>query len=352
MTNASPSRELSQDGTEISPEAWGITLLRSWKRLIGWLGVCGLGLGLALGLLSPRLYVSAATIIPQSAEMGMSGLAMAASQFGIQVPTSGDAWGPPIYVELLRSQALLRPIAVDTVAVIEQGGRRAAIMDLLKVRHLPPAQRAERTVVVLRKIVTAHEDKRLAGVKLSVTTRWPSVSLLLAERLVREMNRFNLETRKSQAAAERQFVEVQAAAAERALRDAEDMLQSFLQRNRSIEGSPQLAFAKERLQRDVELRQAVYTSLMQNREDARIREVRDTPVITVLESPRLPATGIPRQIAMKGVLGASLAVMFGVLVAFVAEGMAGARRGSGGPFPELFRLLDAARPRFLRRAPH
>jgi hypothetical protein len=350
MTDRSPTRQPTPEDSAIRWDAFGITLLRSWKALIGGLGLCGLLLGIAAGLLGRRRYVASATFIPQASETTISGgLALAASQFGIQLPTTGGTWGPPIYVELLQSQALLEPIALDTLEVAEEGGRRVALMNLLKVPGLPPAQRTERAVKMLRKIVAASEDKRLNGVKLTVTTLWPSVSLALAERLVRGVNQFNLETRKSQAAAERQFVEVQAAEAERALREAEDRLQSFLQRNRSVTGSPELMFAQDRLQREVGLRQAVYTSLMQRKEEARIREVRDTPVITVLENPRLPATGEPRRTVMKGVLGAFAAAMIGILVAFVREGMAEARRGQSGPLRGFVRLLDEAAPGLVRR---
>ena len=163
------------------------------------------------------------------------------------------------------------------------------------------------------------------------------------------VNQFNLETRKSQATAERQFVEVQAAAAEQDLRATEDRLQSFLQRNRDISGSPELAFERDRLQRDVGLRQQVYTSLVQSREEAKIREVRDLPVITVIENPSLPTVGEPRRAALKTVFGGLAGGIVGVLIAFIAYWIAGARMGPSDEEREFFQLMDAATPRFLRR---
>lgn len=354
MTDPSSVRASAHNDDQISLEAWGSILLR-WRRTIVALGLGGAVLGLAIGLLSRRVYVAGATFIPQSSETGLSGagisgLALAASQFGIQVPTGGGAWGPPVYVELLRSQVLLEPIALDTVAVVEQGRRRVAVMDLLDIPMLPAAERTERTVLKLRKMIMAREDKKLDGVEMTVTTRWPSVSLALAEKLVRGLNQFNLESRKSQAAAERQFVEAQVGVAERDLREAEDRLQSFLQRNRVVSGSQELIFAQDRLQREVGLRQAVYTSLVQNLEEARIREVRDTPVITVLESPRLPATGKARRSAQKGILGGLLLGGVGVLIALIGDAAARARRATGEESGEFFRLLHEATPRFLRGA--
>jgi uncharacterized protein involved in exopolysaccharide biosynthesis len=252
-------------------------------------------------------------------------------------------------VELLGSQALLEPIVLDTLALAEEGGRRVPLMDLLKVKAGIPAKRINLGVKALRKLITAGEDKRLSAVKLSVTTKWPSVSLALAERLVRGVNQFNLEKRKSQATAERLFVETQASEAEHGLRESEDQLQSFLQRNRSISGSPDLEFQRDRLQREVGLRQQVYTSLVQNREEARIREVRDTPVITVLEEPRLPAVGEARKSFQKAVLGGLMGGIFGIFMALVLKGVANAQKETSEDALQFFHLVHEATPRFIKR---
>jgi uncharacterized protein involved in exopolysaccharide biosynthesis len=322
------------------------------RRLIISLGVAGVVLGLVLGLTSPRQYSAGATFIPQGSETsgGNSGLAMAASQFGIRLASGGGGtWGPPVYVELLRSRALLEPIARDTLVVAEEGGRRAAVADVLGIKGSTPREREEYTIRALQGITTAIEVKPLNAVRLTVISRWPSVSVALAERLVEGVNKFNLETRKSQAAAERQFVETQATEAGAALRDAEDQLQAFLQRNRDISGSPALAFERDRLQREVSRRQEVYTSLLQSREEAKIREVRELPVITLLERPTLPVVGEPRKTLLKALTGGIAAAVLGVAIAFIAHAMAGAKREPGDEAREFFELIDAARPRFLRR---
>jgi uncharacterized protein involved in exopolysaccharide biosynthesis len=54
-------------------------------------------------------------------------------------------------------------------------------------------------------------------------------------------------------------------------------MQAFLQANRQWANSPDLTFQHDRLERDIALRQQVYTTLVQSFEQARISEVRDTP---------------------------------------------------------------------------
>jgi uncharacterized protein involved in exopolysaccharide biosynthesis len=344
--NAGAASEGQDD--DISMLALGSTLLRR-RRTIAFLGVFGAALGLAFGLLSRRVYTSEAMFIPQGSEASAGGLALAASQFGIRVPTSGGTWGSPVYVELLRSRSLLEAIALDTVIVREDGGRRIAIMDLLQVDAASNALRVDRTIRALGKIVAASEVKTLGAVKVSVITPWPSVSLALAERLVSGVNQFNLETRKSQASAERRFIEARAQEAEGALHAAEDRLQAFLTGNRDFASSPELGLNRDRLQRDVALRQQLYTTLLQSGDEARIREVRDTPVITMIEDPSLPTTGEPRKSVQKAAIGGFLGVGLGVLVAVLAQWVSGARREPSEESKEFFLLVEQATPRFLRR---
>ena len=67
----------------------------------------------------------------------------------------------------------------------------------------------------------------------------------------------------AQLPAELQFVEVQARNTEAGLRSAEDRLQYFLQQNRSVSGSPELSFERDRLQRAVSLQQQLYGNMLQ-----------------------------------------------------------------------------------------
>lgn len=322
------------------------TVILRWRRPILLLGFLGGLLGGTAGLLSPRLYTSRVVFLPQDSE-GSSDLALAASQFGIRVPTAQSGWGPAVYVELLQSPALLEPIARDTFVVAEEGARSIPLKDLL-VDEAPSAQmQMDQAVRALRSIVDPREVRELGAVELTVTTEWPSISLALTERLVLGINEFNLETRQSQAAAERRFVEARAADAEVALRAVEERLERFLEGNRSI-GSPQLSFERDRLQREVNLRQQIYTSLVQSREEAKIREVRNIPVITMIETPRLPVMREPRGTVKKGIVGGFAGVMLGLLIAFFGHGLRLAREENSRESEEFFRTLDHAAPRFLR----
>jgi uncharacterized protein involved in exopolysaccharide biosynthesis len=326
----------------------GTVVLRH-RRMIAILTLVGAIAGLSAGLLSRRVYTSTAVFIPQNTENGgTSGLALAASQFGIKVPGADAGWGPAIYVELLQSRSLLEPILTERVAIPGEP-REVTVEDLLHVTATSPPLREDRAIRALRNRITATEDKRLGAVRLSVATEWAPLSLLVAERLVSGVNRFNLESRKSQALAERRFVEGQTTEAEGALHAAEDRLREFLTSNRGLGTSPDLTLTRDRLQRDVSLRQQVYTTLVQSLQEARIREVRDTPVITVLEAPRLAVAREARGTVQKILIGVIVGAVLGLLLAFLRNGWREAKAERGDDAREFFLLVEQATPRFLRR---
>jgi hypothetical protein len=325
-------------------------LLRRRRAVVMLMAVGGL-VGLLSGLLQSRTYRSTATFIPQSNDLGAAGagLALAASQFGVKLPQLGGDWGPQVYVALLRSHALLAELAQDTLTVAEEDNRRVAVLDLLKINGSSEAQRVERAVKALRNRIEVRDLKQISAVQVSAVTKWPSVSLAMAERLVGQVHHFVLVTRQSQASAERRFAEARAEEAGAELRAAENRMQVFLQRNRVYNSSPELTFDRDRLQREVSLYQQVYNFMVQAREEARVREVRDTPVLTPLETPALPVLPESRRSVLKAAAGMLAGGLLALMLAFLAEGFDDARRLPTDEAREFLRLVDEAVPRVLRR---
>lgn len=316
-----------------------------WRWTIVSFGFAGGLLGLAISLLGPKVFVSSASFIPQAAESGGGIAALAASQFGIRMPAGGGGtWGAPMYVELVKSHTLLEPIARDSFAVTS-GGPRLPLVDVVRAVAPTPELRVEEAIKTLRTILVAREDKRLGMVTVKATTRSPELSYALVDRLIKRLNQFNLETRKSQALAERQLAEREAALAEAALRAAEDRLLSFRQTNR-IRVSDALRAEEDRLQRDVATRNQLYNSWLQSREEARIREVRDTPVLTIVETPRVPLLREGRGTVRKAVLGGLIFGGIAALFAIITEGFS--RRDASPETREFVSQLQKALPRFMR----
>jgi len=270
---------------------WILAVLLRGLRAILWFAGAGAAISLVVALLQPRRYTSSFSFFPQSVSgQGTDGLAALAGQVGISLGAVGGSSQPPqLFAALIETREVLGPVAVDTVATTGSGTERVPLAEFLGISGAdgPPPVVLERTIEALRRdVISTGVAARTTGVvSVRVRTKSPQVSLAIAARLLDGLNRYNRQIRQAQAAEERRFIEGRLGAARAALRAAEDALQRFLQTNRQFAGSPQLSLQRGRLERELALRQQVVTGLTQQSEDARIREVRDTPIITVIEAP-------------------------------------------------------------------
>lgn len=319
---------------EISAFGFATMLLRNQSRIARW-ALIGAAITAVWLFTRPALYVASASFVPQGNDPARSGLASLAGQFGVAITSGNQAESPDFYANLLKSRVLLQNIVNDTLVVPELGGRRIIFLDLFDINPAEEKRRDEEAIRKLKRVVTTSVVKTTGTVQLAVATKWPSVSLAIATQLIQGVDDYNQRTRKGQAAAERKFVEERLGVAGAELRNAEDQLEAFSRVNRQFSSSPELTFQRERLQRAVSLRQQVFTSLSQSYEEVRMREVRDTPVITVVEPPSVASLPEPRGRVLGILFGLFLGGLFGTVLSFISTTTA-RRQEAGDPEVEEF----------------
>jgi uncharacterized protein involved in exopolysaccharide biosynthesis len=352
IPRAEPSRNAGRWPNDVPEEdvtLFGLAnVLLRHRRLIGGAMVIGAILGVASKLFSPSVYVASTSFMPQGTDVQRTGIAALAGQLGIGLPSAGGAQSPKFYVDLFSSHEFLAPIARDTFTVIEESGKRETLGELYDVRERSPLVREEIIVALLSSLLSATTDAKTGIVSVSVTTKWPSISLAIAQRLVSRVNDYNLHVRQSQAGEERRFLSERLAVARDTLTVAENRLKYFLQQNRQWTTSAELKFEHDRLDRDVVLDQQILMSLSQSYEDAKIREVRDTPVITVVEPARLPFGPKRRRLLSRGILGLLLAAMTAGFAVLIADAFQRRRRKDDPDIEEFVSLLKQAGRPFSR----
>jgi len=322
---------------EISLVQVAAVLLHGRRTIVGFSFLLAV-VGFLFAIVPAKKYKATTEFVPQEGASQLSSLASLAGQFGVQLPTGQESQGPDFYQQLLTSRAILGPVvgAKYQVSTEGAGGDSVPLLDLAEVEGDTPGARLARGIKWMRdKVLSTSVDPQTSIVTVSVTTRWPEVSYQIATALLNQVQDFNLETRHTQAQAEREFLEGRVDAARKDLRSAEGDLQTFLQNNRQYANSPELVFQHDRLQRQVSMRQDLYTSLAQSYEQARIQEVQNTPVITILEQPIVPPLREPRRTVLKTLLGLIFGGMLGTGIVLM-------RRTFGGQEdPEAVALKDA-----------
>jgi len=267
-----------------------ISLLRLANVLLKrWTLVCGLPLGFALAALGvslalPPSFTATASFVPEAnPQSGIpSTLAGVAGQLGLSLGAQ-TTQSPRFYAAVLRSRQLMERILLARYPKAPQAADSATLLQLLKTGGRDAADSLSRGVKTLDRLLTVTADNQTNIVDLGITARSPLLAAEVANRFLDYLNIFNTQTRESQARERRKFIEGQLGGAQVNLLDAESELKTFYERNRSWRQSPELMFEEGRLRRQVDIRQDVYLTLSREFETARIQEVNDTPVITVID---------------------------------------------------------------------
>jgi uncharacterized protein involved in exopolysaccharide biosynthesis len=319
------------------------SLLLRRRRIVLGLPVTAALAVAVISLMVPATYTAITTFVPEARTAGRlpSGVAGLAGQLGISFAAEATE-SPRFYASLVKSRELLERILVSEYPDPREIGSAPdsnTLLRLLNVRGRDAADSLNHGVKALDKLVSARVDNQTGVVRLSVDARYPTLAAAVANRFVTYLNDFNARTRQSQARERRKFIEQRLEDGERELRTTEESLRTFYERNRSWQQSPQLVFDEGRLRRQVEIRQEVYLTLRREYETARIEEVNDTPVITVIDRATPPQEKSKPKRRLLVVVAFMLGGIVGVFWAAGGEYFDRARRSNDKDYQQFSTLL-------------
>jgi uncharacterized protein involved in exopolysaccharide biosynthesis len=307
-------------------------------------------------LLRPK-YTATTSFVPEAPKESSltTSLGGLASQFGlgtqIATPYSADLMAAVLQSREIR-EAVLKAEFPDPAAT---GKSTRTLLAILEVEGDSPRERLDAGVEALKNATAIALDKRTGMVSLRVTIRDPELAAQVANRMVEELNTFNVDRRRSQSGEERLFTERRLAEARQELADAEEELVSFLRRNRQFSEFSVVGVGARRLERNVQLKQEVLGTLSRSYEEARINEVRDTPVLTVIDRAEAPAwKSFPKR-TLSVLIALALGTVLGIGLAYLAEARKRVRPENHPDYREFLAAVGEAReglglPR--RPAPH
>lgn len=297
------------------PGAIGVAAaLLGARRLIAASAVGLAAIACGVTLLSPRQWTVEVSFIPET-RLPTGGLVGLAEQFGVRGLPAESGNSPEFYADLVRSRQILVELAAWPVHAADGQDGGVTIAEALGTRGADAPAREADVLRRLRRAVGALARPRTGLVEVRVTTRSAALSQEIADRVLTLVDRYNAERRQSRAGAERRFAEQQLAEANAALAEAEAKQEAFVVTNRRYPNDPQLLFQFEKLGREVAMRQQVVIGLAGAHEQARLDEVRDTPVLSRVQQPYRPARPDPRGTPRVGVVALLLGGALGALAA-------------------------------------
>jgi uncharacterized protein involved in exopolysaccharide biosynthesis len=286
--------------------------LRHWVGLTILAGASGLTLAsiLLIGtFLFKRQYRATAKFSPESGSASrVSGsLAELASQFQLDLGSQGIK-PLPYYSVVLRSDVIIDRVLDSRLDLPEYP---ATLWDYLEPQfsHRDSLPR-EKVRKWLRDRVAVTADNRATTMDLAVTLPDRRVAAVAVNNFLKALNAFNSSSRASQARSRREYLEHALTLQLDSLRRTEDTLQVFLERNRSYRDSPALEFQQTRLRRQVDLNQQVVSTIQRDLQAARLDEINETPILSVIDSGSAPFRAVfPKR---------RLSAVFGLVLGMVA----------------------------------
>ncbi len=326
----------------------GSILLKRWRAVV-FVPVLAALVTVVVSFVTPVTFTATTSFVPEVRSprlaAGLVGLSGLASQLGVSLGSDASQ-SPRFYADVAVSREILERLLLTRFAT--PGPRAADVDSTTLVRILATGGRnlsdsLQRGVTKLRTRVSLNVDNLTGIVTLRVDARDAGLAANIANRLVAYVNEFNAHVRQSQAGEKRRFVEQRTAESERDLKDAEVELRAFYENNRSWQQSPQLVFAESRLRRQVEIRQDLYVTLRREYESARIEEVNDIPVITVIDAAVPPQRRSWPKRTLLVVLALTLGSIVSTLWAYGADYLERARQEDEQNYLEFTGLVTRVR---------
>ncbi|MEX2110686.1 MAG: hypothetical protein WD802_08800 [Gemmatimonadaceae bacterium] len=277
---------------------WLAGIIARWRLVLTVMAVTLVIAALAAVLLPP-VYESRASFVTSSSSSnkmasalggaGGVGLQGIASQLGVSTgPDPSES--PNFYVTLIQSEELRRRLLNSRFRNPRSDSPRdsATLLEILRIRNKDSVRRMEIGLKKMGKAIATSFDLKTNVVAVVVRARWSDLAAAIANRTIELVDGFNYEQRVSRARSKRIFVQSRLDSARAELRQAEERQRFFYDQNRQWRTAPQLVFEEARLGRNADVASDLFLTLQRQFEAARLDEINDAAVITVLDPAHAP----------------------------------------------------------------
>lgn len=270
------------------------------KIAVGVFVVCSL-VGIYLFFIAEEKFQASIKILPETQRSALSNLGTLAAMVGLQSEGGGST---EIYDKMLRSDYVLQKVAYSKY-FSKKINDSTTLLDYLKIEAPKSVDNNlsewARFVVFknyfVQNILYTEIDRATKILTISVVLPEPELAAQVVNKFGESLDEFVRIRRKSQASEQRYYIEKRLREVKDSLTAAEEEYKHFRERNRNIANSPQLLLEEGRYRRQIEILQAVFIELNKQKEIAKIDEIKDSPIVRIMEKAENPVFRIsPKRI--------------------------------------------------------
>jgi len=279
------------------------------------------GMAFAVALLSVPFYQTESKIIYQTSGGSQSGgLSALAALAGVSNSKGDD---PSAYLQdIILSNDMIQSILAEKWKVTKALPDTLTPVDLKTLWKIKPDTTEEDWEIKMEygmlgalkkgKYIVFSQDKKSGVITLSTEFEDPQVSYDVNNFIYTQLNDILKNKMHFKASENRKFTEERLAEVKESLKEAEENLRRFRQRNR-LRMDPSDELEDARFQRDVLLNQEIMIQLQKQYEIAKIDEARDMPVLDVIDIPMKPIYKSKPKRKIIVLAGGAAAVFFAIL---------------------------------------
>jgi len=255
-----------------------------WPRLAISSLLCGaIAVGISF-LIPSRFQASARASVASERSLGsVARLAGFAAQLGLagSVPNASDS--PELFAAVASGREVARLALADTICGTAHGCETVAAA--LDAPEDSTRAATEKRLKRLSRRLSVQVDAKTGLLQASAWADSPEHAEGVLRAVLRGLSQVMVIQRESQARNERVSAESRLKELEYRRTAVQDSLTAFYEGNRAFDHSPRLTFRERRLNRQLDFWQELVTSVAHEGETARLDEVRDVPVLTLIEPP-------------------------------------------------------------------
>jgi uncharacterized protein involved in exopolysaccharide biosynthesis len=165
------------------------------------------------------------------------------------------------------------------------------LIQFWEIEAKTPALVYETALKSLRDQLEVSMDNKTSVVTIAIESKEPQLSADVVNKVTAELDKFIRTKRITNASEQRKWIEARLVEVKADLEKSENTLKDFREENRRVSDSPQLLLEQERLIREVQINATLYTELKKQYELVKIEEIKNIPIINVMD----PATAAARK---------------------------------------------------------
>jgi uncharacterized protein involved in exopolysaccharide biosynthesis len=261
-----------------------ITLWISRRPIAYFVGIAT-AISIIISILLPNYYKSTAVLLPETEKSklsALSGISDLASLAGLNV---GEVSFVKLYPKIIASEAVLKNVLYSKF-YSRKLKDSVTLIQFWEIDEDTPALAYETSLRSFRDQLEVAMDAKTNIVSISLETKEPQFSADVVNKITSELDNFIRTKRTTNASEQRKWIEARLSEVKNDLQRSENTLKDFRETNRRIVDSPNLLLDQERLIREVQINSALYVELKKQYEIVKIEEIKDIPIINVMDRGR------------------------------------------------------------------